>query len=95
MVLETVKWFHQVMGHPGEKRLSESPKQRYHHPSIRWHIEQLRRMDCQKHKIPGRGYGLLPEREVHVAPWEEVTIDLIGPWEVKVSGRKVEFNALA
>jgi len=24
MVADTVKWFHQVMGHPGEKRLGES-----------------------------------------------------------------------
>ena len=27
MVLDMVKWFHQIMGHPGEKRLSESLKQ--------------------------------------------------------------------
>ncbi len=94
MVLDTVKWFHQVMGHHGEKRLSELLKQRYHHPSLRRHVEQLKCTDCQKYKIPGRGYGLLPEREVRVAPWEEVTIDIIGPWEVKVSGREVEFNAL-
>ena len=38
--------------------------------------------------------GLLPEREVRIAPWEEVAIDLIGPWEVKVIGQKVEFNTL-
>eukprot|EP00804_Cyclotella_cryptica_P013637 CCRYP_012965-RA/>CCRYP_012965-RA protein AED:0.40 eAED:0.40 QI:0/0/0/1/0/0/3/0/218 len=41
-----------------------------------------------------RGYGLLPVREVRIAPWEEVAIDLMGPWEVKVNGQKVEFNAL-
>ena len=29
-----------------------------------------------------------------VAPWEEVAIKLIGHWEVKVNGRKVEFNVL-
>ena len=29
-----------------------------------------------------------------IAPWEEVAINLIGPWEVKVNGRKVTFNAL-
>jgi hypothetical protein len=27
MVADTVKWFHQVMGHPGEKRLGESLRQ--------------------------------------------------------------------
>ena len=29
-----------------------------------------------------------------VSPWEEVTINLIGPWKVKVNGQQVEFNAL-
>jgi hypothetical protein len=29
-----------------------------------------------------------------VAPWEEVPIDLIGVWKVKVSGWLVEFNAM-
>ena len=94
MVAETVKWFHQVMGHPGEKRLKESLRQQYYHPSLRRHIEQLKCQDCQRYKIPGRGYILLPKQEVHVAPWEEVTIDLIGPWEVKVNDRTVELNAL-
>ena len=45
MVLDMVKWFHQIMGHPGEKRLSESLKQQYHHPSLRRHIEQLKCTD--------------------------------------------------
>jgi hypothetical protein len=31
---------------------------------------------------------------VQIAAWEEVTIDLIGPWKVKVNGRQVKFNAL-
>jgi transposase InsO family protein len=50
--------------------------------------------DCQRHKLAGRGYGLLPEREVCVAPWEEVAIDLIGPWKVKVGNKLCKFNAL-
>ncbi len=31
---------------------------------------------------------------MRIAPWEEVTIDLIGPWKVKVKGQQIEFNAL-
>jgi hypothetical protein len=31
---------------------------------------------------------------VRIAPWEEVAIDLIEPWKVKVNGRQVEFNSL-
>ncbi len=28
------------------------------------------------------------------APWEEVAIDFIGLWKVKVNGQQVKFNAL-
>jgi hypothetical protein len=54
----------------------------------------LKCKDCQKYKLAGHGYGLLSEQEVQIAPWEEVAIDLIGPWKVKVNGQQVEFNAL-
>jgi hypothetical protein len=94
MVVDTVKWFHQVMGHPGEKRLQEMLNQRYYHPRLRYRIDKLKCKDCQKHKLAGRANGFLPGREVQIAPWEEATIDLIGPWKVKVNGRQVEFNAL-
>ncbi len=94
MAVDTVKWFHQVMGHPGEKRLQETLNQCYHHPRLCYHIEKLKCKDCQKHKLEGRGYGLLPKQEVRFAPWEEVAIGLIGPWKVKVNGQQVDFNAL-
>jgi hypothetical protein len=93
MVVATVKWFHQVMEHPGEKRLWETLSQRYYHPRLCYHIEKLKFKDCQKHKLEGRGYGLLPKQEVRIAPWEEVAINLIGPWKVKVNGWQVEFIA--
>jgi hypothetical protein len=60
--------------------------QHYHHPKLRYHIEKLKRSDCQKYKLAGRGYGLLPKQEVQIAPLEEVAINLIGPWKVKVNG---------
>ncbi len=94
MAVETVKWFHQVMGHPGKKRLCETLNQCYYHPKLHYHIDKLKFKDCQKYKLAGRVYGLLPEQEVQIAPWEEVTINLIGPWKVKVNGQLVEFNAL-
>eukprot|EP00957_Ditylum_brightwellii_P044319 3362573-Ditylum_brightwellii.AAC.1 len=27
-------------------------------------------------------------------PWDEVAVDLIGPWRMQVNGQEVEFNAL-
>jgi hypothetical protein len=49
-------------------------------------IEKSKSKDCQKYKLEGHGYGVLPKQEVQIAPWEEVAIDLIGPWKVKVNG---------
>ncbi len=94
MVVDTIKWFHQVIGHLGEKRLCNTLDQRNHHRKLCYHIDRLKCKDCQKYKLAGHGYGLLPKREVWIAPWEEVAINLIGPWKVKVNGWLVEFNAL-
>ncbi len=79
MVVDTVKWFQQVMGHPGEKRLCETLNQRYHHPKLHYHIDKLKCKNCQKHNLTGRGYSLLPKQEVRIAPWEEFAINLIEP----------------
>jgi hypothetical protein len=68
-----------MMGHPGEKRLQDLLNQHYQHPRLRYYIDKLKCKDCQKYKLPGHGYGLLPEQEVRIAPWEEVAINLIGP----------------
>ena len=92
MIEQTAHWFHKLMGHPEQKRLRESLWQRYYHQKLRYHINRFRCEHYQRHKLSGRGYGLLPEREMRIAPWEEVAINLIGPWQVKVNGRKVEFN---
>jgi hypothetical protein len=86
MVVDTVKWFHQVMGHPGKKRLQETLNKHYYHPELRCHINQLKCKGCQKHKLAGRDYGILPKQEVRIAPWEEVAINLTRPWKVKVNG---------
>jgi hypothetical protein len=34
LIGSTVKWYHQVTGHPGSKRLYEQIKQRYHHRDL-------------------------------------------------------------
>ena len=82
------------MGHPGEKRLWETLSQRDYHPNLRYHIDKSKCKDRQKHKLAGLGYDILPKQEVQIAPWEEVAINLIRPWKVKVNGHQVEFNAL-
>ena len=50
---------------------------------------------CQRYKLDGRGAGQLAPRVVRAAPWEQVDVDLIGPWTVPVrTGSSYEFMAL-
>ncbi len=49
---------------------------------------------CQRNKLGGKGYGFLPEQEIRSIPFEECTVDLIGPWTVQVCGRLYKFEAL-
>jgi hypothetical protein len=79
---------------PAKKRLHETLNQQYYHPKLHCYIDKLKCKDCQKHKLAGCGYSLLPKQEVQIAPWEEVAINLIGPWKVKVNNQQVEFNTL-
>lgn len=70
MVEPTIHWFHEVMGHPGQLRLNETLKQRYYHSKLRYRIDRLKCEHCQRNKIAGKGYGLLPMRDLRIAPWE-------------------------
>ena len=49
---------------------------------------------CQRTKLPGIGYGQLPPQDALIAPWFEVAIDLIGPWQVTISTQVLSFQAL-
>ena len=81
MILPTIKWFHQILGHPGNKRMRLTLQARYYHPELRRHIDRFSCEACQRHKLDGRGFGLLPERSISSEqPWQNVAIDLIGPW---------------
>jgi hypothetical protein len=57
-------------------------------------VENLNSDFCQRNKLDGRGYGFLPEHEVGSIPFEECTVNLIGPWTVQVCGRPYKFEAL-
>ncbi len=64
LIKPTVKWYHQVTGHPGSKRLYEQIRQRYHNCDLRRYIDNFNCDYYQKNKLDGKGYGLLPECEV-------------------------------
>ena len=94
MVLPTIRWFHEVLGHVGGKRLRLTLNCRYFHPQMRRFIDEYACDSCQRNKLSGRGYGLLPERNIRETPFDDVAVDLIGPWKVDIGNQEVEFKAL-
>ncbi len=93
-IIPTVKRYHQVTGHPGSKRLYEQIRQRYHDHDLRRYIDNFNCDYCQRNKLDGKGYGLLPEPEVQSIPFKVCAVGLIRPWVVQVRGNPYEFDAL-
>jgi hypothetical protein len=61
------------------------------------HIDHMVRPcnPCQCFKLPGRGQVLhLAPRQADITPWQEVAVNLIGPWTIKLHGQSLAFQAL-
>ena len=92
---EVIRWYHMILGHPGVTRLYDTIRARFYAERLSVHCRDYICPDnCSQYKQQGRGYGMLPPRHAPLAPWNEVCIDLIGPWEIVVNGNICEFRAL-
>jgi hypothetical protein len=80
----TIKWFHQVTGHPGSKRLFMQISSCYYHRDIQLLVDKFHCKHCQRNTLSGTGYGLLLEHELRSVPFEECAVDLIGPQIIQV-----------
>ena len=58
-VLPNIRWFHQVLNHPGQHRLFAAISARYYHSQLRAHINAFVCDTCQLYKIDGQGYVIL------------------------------------
>ena len=95
MIGTGVRWYHLVLGHPGRQRLYDTINARFYYPGLSTICQQYQCPDdCEMIKNQGRQYGHLAAREVNIAPWHTVAVDLIGPWKTVVNGQTLEFKAL-
>jgi hypothetical protein len=47
---------------------------------------------CQRLKLVGQGHGEVAPQEAALLPWQEVAVDLIGPWTLQVGDQKHMFS---
>jgi transposase InsO family protein len=96
MLNDIINWYHRSLNHIGIIRLCNTIALHFYHAHLRSRVEQiLHSCDiCLRYKLTGRGYGELPPREALIAPWQEVAVDLIGPWKIKIFGQTFVFDSL-
>ena len=50
---------------------------------------------CQRYNKQTVKYGFLPPKQVkHLAPWDEVCVDMIGHWRISINQFEYQFHAL-
>jgi hypothetical protein len=79
-------WYHDCLQHPGVRCMQATIKEHLYWPridqDIRAYIKKC--SICQTYKITAvKKYGKIPlPRSPTIKPWEEVHVDMIGPWMV-------------
>ena len=90
----TIEFYHKLLNHPGHNAL-EKALSLYYHPQLGARVRGFVCHDCQFTKAGTRGVGHLPPRDVSLDIWQQVDVDLIGPWTFELRGGKsVELFAL-
>ena len=89
-------WYHKILSHVGMTRLYNTISVHFNHLSLNHRIENIiQSCDiCQRTKLPGPGYGLLPPHEALITPWFEVAVDLIRPLNITINARIFMLQAL-
>jgi len=95
LINDVIHWYHITLGHCGLQRLYDSINDRFVSPRLYTLCRQyICPHNCSQWKQQGQGYGYLPPRNAQVIPWDEVAVDLVGPWKIEIQGREFVFNAL-
>jgi transposase InsO family protein len=80
-------WYHDCLQHPGVRRMQATIKEHLYWPGIDQTIATYVKTCavCQEYKITAtKKDGKIPlPRSTTVKPWEEVHVDMIGPWTVQ------------
>jgi Reverse transcriptase (RNA-dependent DNA polymerase)./Integrase core domain. len=98
LIPSALRWFHQLLLHPGATRMLLTINKHFTFPRMRSVIEDfVSKCDvCQRTKRSTTRDGLLPLKDPELDPWYQVQVDLIGPWEVNLGpGMKLSIRAFS
>ena len=80
-----VNWYHTYLLHPGKVRIEATISHHYYWPQLRGdictHIKVCK--TCHKNKKKTLKYVKLPAKEAEAIPWDILSVDIIGPYEIR------------
>ena len=82
---QIVDWYHTMLAHPGKTRTIKTIEQHFHWQTLSRDVKQFVQtcQTCQHYKRQRKNYGHLPTKiQRDIEPWNEVHVDLIGPWMI-------------
>lgn len=96
LIQPTLTWYHATLGHCGSSRLCSTIRTHFFVPKLNELVADFVSTceDCQRNKFSGPGYGHLPPRNDVGVPWEEIAVDLIGPWKIQLPLGQLQVLAL-
>ena len=92
-----IRLMHSLLGHAGISRLSATLRKHFWSPQMtRTITEFVKKCNfCQRFNKQTFKYGHVPPKQVkHLNPWEEISVDMIGPWKVTINNFEYQFRAL-
>ena len=97
MIRKSIQWFHRVLRHPGAVRMFYTMARNFYFPNMKELITDFVKTcdTCQKVKLSYPPLGHVPEKLSEQNPWEEVQVDIAGPWQFKFGSRiNIVINAI-
>jgi len=94
---KTIAWYHHYLQHPGRDKLEKTLSAVMYWKGMSRDIEKFTKhcKRCQLGKRRKRKYAQLPPKTAVITPWQQVCVDLIGPYTVKGKDKTcVEFMCM-
>jgi hypothetical protein len=93
---KAVKFYHELLMHPGETRTELTMAQHFTWKGMRKTVMAVCKKckQCQLSKPKLCKLGKLPPKEPEVIPWETVCIDLIGPYTIGKGKKETHLHCL-
>ena len=88
-----VAWYHEYLAHPGETRTYQTISKNFTWPGLASKVKSYCKTckQCQLWKKKRKKYGELPNKDAEATPWDEVHVDLMGPFTVRTPKKTHKF----